>query len=655
MTTPAATTVFAPQTDLASGPLAAVQEADREIARQVALRSRAMAEFAGTWPAELDRPQGVPGAMSAERWRSRPELLGPVSEWAVPELSIGLARAQGKAERLLDEALTLVHRLPGTLAALEAGMLTEDHLWCLREHVAPIADDAVRTEVEAAGLGWVAARAAGRTITTPPQLGAKVLREVTARNVRRVADELARAVKRRGVSVQGDRRPGMASVVALLTLPEAQALIAAAEAHVDALPVDPADTRTRGEKLADVLLDLVLRPGAGDRPPVQVTLTLVAPIGTVLGGDAPAELGGQVIPAELARQLLAALTGAHLGAAAGTAAPTEQAESAGWDEDDRFVDPGLDPQDWTEQMRAAHEAWEADWERRLDAGEFDGPDPLSAAEVVAAAERALDDGWLELEAELAATDAREEAEFAAGLHPDPFPEPEDGPPDDPPDSGWWAAADRAVEDASAAVRGSLRAMARAHRLVRTAERADLADEAFRRAGPSGRVSAARDALGALSAAAAADRAALTDLLARTAGGGLVDRPRIALVDALSGALVSLTDLPGLRRAATTGHPLGAPPPTDGYRPGAELDRFVRHRDRRCRFPGCRRRVRAGELDHHVPYPLGATSTANLVGFCTGDHRGKHQAPGTTHELAADGTLTVTTRSGLVATTEPPPF
>jgi hypothetical protein len=38
-----------------------------------------------------------------------------------------------------------------------------------------------------------------------------------------------------------------------------------------------------------------------------------------------------------------------------------------------------------------------------------------------------------------------------------------------------------------------------------------------------------------------------------------------------------------------------------------------------------------------------------------DHRGKHQAPGWRHDLAPDGTLTVTTPSGLTAITEPPPY
>jgi hypothetical protein len=203
---------------------------------------------------------------------------------------------------------------------------------------------------------------------------------------------------------------------------------------------------------------------------------------------------------------------------------------------------------------------------------------------------------------------------------------------------------------------------------------DAADERTWRTSHAGRVDATVDALNALQAAAAADRDALAELVERSGGGGLAERPRIALVDALSGALVALTDLPGLRRVAHCGRPAcrrrpercghdltgrpgpGAPGPTDGYRPGAELDRHVRARDRRCRFPGCRRRVpRRGELDHHVPYPAGPTAAANLVGYCTADHRGKHQAPGWTHDLAADGTLTVTTPSGIPATTEPPPF
>jgi hypothetical protein len=74
---------------------------------------------------------------------------------------------------------------------------------------------------------------------------------------------------------------------------------------------------------------------------------------------------------------------------------------------------------------------------------------------------------------------------------------------------------------------------------------------------------------------------------------LAHRPYVAVVDNPRGSLVALTDADGIRG----GQALGPPPETDGYTPDAELDRFVRLRDRRCRFPGCRSRVRSCDLDH----------------------------------------------------------
>src|SRR3954463_14516777 len=213
----------------------------------------------------------------------------------------------------------------------------------------------------------------------------------------------------------------------------------------------------------------------------------------------------------------------------------------------------------------------------------------------------------------------------------------------------------ALEQARGGQEQAERALSLAGGLVRQAVWADAEDEQAWRTSSGGRVDAAEDAMTALRAGTVTDRAALHDLRGRTAGGGLAERPRIALVDALSGALVSLTDLAGLGAAARDGRGLGAPPPTDGYRPGAELDRFIRARDRRCRFPGCRQPVSRGELDHRVRWPDGPTDVTNLAGFCTGDHRGKHQAPGFTHHSQPDGAFVVTTPSGLVATTEPAPF
>jgi hypothetical protein len=240
--------------------------------------------------------------------------------------------------------------------------------------------------------------------------------------------------------------------------------------------------------------------------------------------------------------------------------------------------------------------------------------------------------------------------------PDPGPPPTDPPPSSRAADGWWARADAAVDDASAAVLTAQRATGRACRLVTTAQRADATDETTWQASPAGRVTTGPDALTALAAATDSARETLTALLTATAGGGLTDRPRLVLTDTLTGALLALTDLPALRRADEAGTGLAVPSATHGYRPGAALDRHVRARDRRCRFPGCRRPVpRTGELDHAVPWPAGPTSATNLTGYCTGHHRGKHQAPGWRHTLAPDGTLTVTTPTGLTATTTPPPY
>src|ERR1700712_2466543 len=124
-----------PAVGWASGPLGVVQAADREIARQTAVRARAVAQFAATRPVAADRQPGQPGSMGAERRAARPEVLAGVSEWAAQELVVALSISSGAAETLLTRSLTLVHRLPRTLAALEAGALHVGHLWPMLEKV----------------------------------------------------------------------------------------------------------------------------------------------------------------------------------------------------------------------------------------------------------------------------------------------------------------------------------------------------------------------------------------------------------------------------------------------------------------------------------------------------------------------------------------
>ncbi|WP_336030036.1 HNH endonuclease signature motif containing protein [Geodermatophilus sp. FMUSA9-8] len=679
-----------PPVGWARGPLGLVQAADLEVSRQSALRYRAVAAFALSRPSSVDRPQGARGAMAAERWAVRPELLRSVSEWATQELSIALSLTSHAAESLLTTSLTLVHRLPATLDALEAGAVHGGHVTALLDHVAPVADDTVRAALERDLLAWTSRRG---TVCTPAQLRDKARREVLKRKARSAADDLARAITRRGLSCRPDSCDGMAVVSALLTTPEAAALMAALGAYADALPDDG---RTRGQKMADALLDLVLRPGANGLSPVQVVLTVVAPVGALLGGDQPCEIDGQVVPAEVVRALLAALTGAR-----GTLA--EDAAAADPAEDAAAEDPTPGGEDTAETAAAGERpapveingsaAYATAEDPAADATAeapgapgaaggvslVKGEDPLRGLSDAAIAQHIAEmeadaAWWAEIERRVATGELY--ADLDPALGDEPWPPPGSSPPgpDEPdhfwapnpgpqPDGrrspvpdGWWSRADRAVNDAGSALLAAEQAVGRARQLVATAERADTADETTWAESAAGRVSGAADAIAALAAAAEGARLHLGDLLDRTAGGGLADRPRIAVTHALTGTLLALTDLPGLRRATRAGTGLHAPGASGGYRPGAALDRHVRARDRRCRFPGCRRPVpKKGELDHATPWPLGPTSAGNLTGFCTGHHRGKHQAPGWRHDLQPEGTLTVTTPSGLTASTEPPPY
>ncbi|WP_242471155.1 MULTISPECIES: HNH endonuclease signature motif containing protein [unclassified Blastococcus] len=722
-------TTARPTAGWASGPLGAVQAADREISRQTAVRARAVAAFAATRPASADRPADVPGSMSEERRAARPQVLADVSEWVGDELALALEVSGSAAETLLERSLTLVHRLPRTLEALESGRLHVGHLFPVLERVGPIADDRKRAELEARLLAWMEGR-----VTTPAQLAAKARRLGLLVDARDSARRLAEAVRRRGVHVRPDRDDGMAQAVALLTVPEAAALVDALGRYADALD-EPGDERTRGQKMADCLLDLVLRPGESDLAPVQAHLTVVAAVSTLLGGDQPGEVAGQVVPAEVVRALARALgllpeEDADVGDGPGCAADAgEEADGEGDvtrpDGDPLDVDPpsadppGAAPPGATPPGAAppgaappgaappgaappgaappgaappgaappgaappgaappgaAPPGAEASREERPDAGTVAALVPAASA---SAMERALAEWWRDVEKRAVVEEwgarGRPVFEYDGVLHAarsrPPDPAGGGGPPaaaltspgattaaaPDPPaassDPPTWAAADAAVDAAGRALLEFDRAVGRAATEVRRAEVADAADEAAWQGSPAGRVSAAPDALEALRAASAGQRAALARLLQATAGGGLAERPRIAVVDALTGALVALADSRELRR----GGALGPPPPSPGYRPGAALERYLRARDRRCRLPGCRRPVpRGGELDHSRPWPDGPTSAANLAGYCTPHHRGKHQAPGWRHVLAPDGTLTVTTPSGLRARSAPPPF
>ncbi len=115
---------------------------------------------------------------------------------------------------------------------------------------------------------------------------------------------MERALRRRGVHLSPEAPDGLAAVTLLVTEPEAQVFYRALGAYADQIPDDPANPRTREQKMADCLMDLVLRPDGVDLVQVRVLLTVVASLGTLAGGDEVGEIGGRVVPPEMIRELL---------------------------------------------------------------------------------------------------------------------------------------------------------------------------------------------------------------------------------------------------------------------------------------------------------------------------------------------------------------
>ncbi|MCZ2829051.1 HNH endonuclease signature motif containing protein [Modestobacter sp. VKM Ac-2986] len=100
--------------------------------------------------------------------------------------------------------------------------------------------------------------------------------------------------------------------------------------------------------------------------------------------------------------------------------------------------------------------------------------------------------------------------------------------------------------------------------------------------------------------------------------------------------------------------LDRPPRADRYTPTPAQRRFVHARDRTCRHPGCRRPAARTDLDHaHAHADGGVTDCSNLCCLCRRHHRLKTHAPGWRFTMTADGTLSVTTPSGVTRTTHPP--
>jgi hypothetical protein len=98
---------------------------------------------------------------------------------------------------------------------------------------------------------------------------------------------------------------------------------------------------------------------------------------------------------------------------------------------------------------------------------------------------------------------------------------------------------------------------------------------------------------------------------------------------------------------------GAVLAVDRYRPSAEMRRYLRARDRRCRFPGCRMLARMCDGDHTIDYAHGGpTEIANLADFCRRHHVTKHSTPWRVRQLGG-GNLEWTSPTGRIYVDRPP--
>ncbi|WP_448625180.1 DUF222 domain-containing protein [Geodermatophilus sp. URMC 64] len=149
---------------------------------------------------------------------------------------------------------------------------------------------------------------------------------------------------------------------------------------------------------------------------------------------------------------------------------------------------------------------------------------------------------------------------------------------------------------------------------------------------------------------------LADLLRRIGALGLQTPEGGSLTFALTdetGRLLATASLADLQRLVKRGAGLNPPAATDRYTPTGAQREFIGTRDRTCRMPYCGQRVGWADHDHVVAHSRGGpTDCTNLCCLCRTHHRLKTLFRGWRFAMDPDGTLHVTTPSGVTRTTRP---
>jgi len=151
-------------------------------------------------------------------------------------------------------------------------------------------------------------------------------------------------------------------------------------------------------------------------------------------------------------------------------------------------------------------------------------------------------------------------------------------------------------------------------------------------------------------------AQLADLLRRVGALGLTTPEDGSLTFALTdadGRIVATLSPTELQQAVRRGEGASSPAATEAYTPTRRQRELVNTRDRGCRFPFCANPAGWADHDHVVAHAAGGqTCCTNLCCLCRHHHRLKTLAKGWLFRMEPDGTLHVTTPSGITRTTQP---
>ena len=206
--------------------------------------------------AELHAEEAALLAAAVDLAQAQDDVPGPSEVRDIPlrslaaQIGAALKVTDRTVQRKMSDATLLVSRFPATFAALAVGEISPGHMHEIVDAGAPIADDDVRAEYEAAVLD-IARRETASRLRPAARLLAARLHPVP------LDERHAEAAKSRDVWVR-DLDDGMAELIATLPAHLAHGI----RDRLDRIARAEIDARTAPAPLADPLTDAPTEPGA---------------------------------------------------------------------------------------------------------------------------------------------------------------------------------------------------------------------------------------------------------------------------------------------------------------------------------------------------------------------------------------------------------